>query len=167
MSTGVNQGNGSRYKKSKVASDNVTLDTQEIKSQLLDLLHRIDQLGVGSFATYGTLPLSANPGLYVHGLGIVGLPLSERLATELAGVCHQAPFGKGSKTIVDTTVRKTWELDSSQFELRNPAWQACVKDVLQSVGKDLGIVGGMSSMSAQLYKMLLSERGAFFERHKE
>lgn len=165
MSTIVDCGNDVRCQEPD--SDAVMLYTQDIKVQLLELLHAINQHDVGSFATYGVLSHPANPGLYVHGLGIIGLPLSERLAVELAGISHQAPFGKGSKTIVDTTVRKTWELDPSQFELRNPAWQSCVKDAIQSVGKELGIVGGMSSISAQLYKMLLYEKGAFFDRHRE
>ena len=167
MSRAVNKGKGSRYQASSPDSDIADLDSQDIKDQLLELLHAIQKHETGSFATSGSLPHSANPGLYVHGLGLIGLPLSERLAVELAGICHQAPFGKGRKTVVDTTVRKTWELNPSLFEIRNPAWQECVKTAVQSVGKELGIVGGMSSISAQLYKMLLYEKGAFFERHTE
>ncbi|KAL9119935.1 MAG: hypothetical protein Q9187_003512 [Circinaria calcarea] len=167
MSRAINQGNSSRCQESNSNNDIADLDTQDIKDQLLELLHAIHKHETGSFATSGSLPHSANPGLHVHGLGIIGLPLSERLAVELAGICHQAPFGKGRKTVVDTTVRRTWELNPSQFEIRNPAWQDCVKNAVQSVGKELGIVGGMSSISAQLYKMLLYEKGAFFERHTD
>jgi len=30
----------------------------------------------------------------------------------------------GDQTMVDDSVRKTWELDHTQFRLSNPRWQA-------------------------------------------
>ena len=47
----------------------------------------------------------------------------EREAVKLTKAYHQAPFGKGGKTIVDTDMKNTWELSADQFELQNPAWQ--------------------------------------------
>ena len=103
----------------------------------------------------------------MNGLGIFSLPLSPHDAAELTRICHRAPFGKGSETFVDTTVRNTWELNTDQFELRNPIWQSWLDKALIQVSDDLGIEGGSTRMKAELYKLLLYDEGAFFESHKE
>lgn len=55
-----------------------------------------------------------NPGLKLADLGAVGLPLSTREADAVRSRCRQAPFGKGERTLVDKTVRDTWELDAKE-----------------------------------------------------
>ena len=42
----------------------------------------------------------------------------------------QAPFGRGEATIVDTSVRNTWQLDPSQFTINSEKWD----DVLDDLG---------------------------------
>ncbi|KAL9013162.1 MAG: hypothetical protein Q9173_002136 [Seirophora scorigena] len=106
-------------------------------------------------------------GKAVHGLGIIGLPLSERGAVELRKACHQAPFGKGSETIIDTRVRNTWELNADQFEIRNQAWQAALDQTLQQVAKALGVAGDSAGIRAELYKLLWYDDGAFFDSHTD
>lgn len=46
-------------------------------------------------------------GLSVHGVGKIILPLQEAQVRELIAASRQAPYGKGSETIVDTAVRNT------------------------------------------------------------
>lgn len=62
----------------------------------------------------------ADPDIFVQDVGPIGLPLSESQAKALIAKAHQAPFGKGSSTIVDTSVRNTWEINPDQFQLRSP-----------------------------------------------
>ncbi|TVY39810.1 hypothetical protein LSUB1_G005264 [Lachnellula subtilissima] len=69
-------------------------------------------------------------GIYLKEGGLVGLPLSDRDAEAIIAASHQAPFGKGEETLVDTSVRKTWEVFPGHFELKNPAWQPFVKTVV-------------------------------------
>lgn len=142
-------------------SDNKT------KADLRAALDDIDKQSLGSFATSGIVPNSANPGLDVKGIGGIGLPLSARDAVEISKVCRQSPFGKGSETVVDTSVRKTWELNPSQFELQNPDWQRCIQGLVIRISNELGVAGGNQHVRAELYKMLLYEEGAFFESHKD
>ena len=142
-------------------------DLSQLKKQLFQCLKGIGGKNKGDFARQGTLSSANNPGLNVHGLGIIGLPLSTRDAVELGKFCHQAPFGKGSETIVDTTVRNTWELNADQFELQNPAWQTTLDDALEQVASTLGVVGGRTNIRAELYKLLLYNEGAFFDIHSE
>jgi hypothetical protein len=75
----------------------------------------------GTFSSFHTHNTYANPGLYLNGYGSVGLPLATRDAKGITEICKQAPFGKGDETLVDTSVRNTWELDTKDFECRNPA----------------------------------------------
>ena len=145
----------------------INCKTSDLKKQLCQCLKEINGKGSGHFATNGPHANTVNPGLNVHGLGIKCLPLSEREAVELAKACHQAPFGKGSETIIDTDVRNTWELNADQFELENPEWHTVLDSAVHQVANTLGIVGGSTSVRAELYKLLLYAEGAFFESHTE
>ncbi|MCJ1286576.1 hypothetical protein MMC26_005922 [Xylographa opegraphella] len=137
----------------------------EIKKTLLAALQNIDDHSAGTFAAFGTLSSAPNPGLYIERLGSIGLPLTASDAHRFVSIGHQAPFGKGSETIVDTTVRRTWELNPSQFRLRNPAWSETVDGILVKAAADLGIEA--KSMHAELCKLLLYEEGAVFEKHTD
>ena len=110
-----------------------------IKELLLKALDNIDDHSAGSFAAFGSLSSAANPGLYVECLGPIGLPLTASDARRLVAIRHQAPFGRGSETIVDTSVRRTWELNPSQFLLRNLAWLKTIKKILIKSAMGLGI----------------------------
>ena len=60
------------------------------------------------------------PGLDVSGVGPVSLPLTQSSVNEIIKICEQAPFGKKEKTIVDKSVRNTWQLSPSHFQFTNP-----------------------------------------------
>ena len=65
------------------------------RSQLRDCL---DNVHDGRFATSGALPNAANPGIFVQGVGPVGLPLSSHDAEAIIDTVHtervQAKQGK-------------------------------------------------------------------------
>ena len=141
--------------------------TIDLKSRLCDIFEAADEHYIGSFAASSKIASVPNPGLYVHGLGLIGMPLTVHDARRLAQASHQAPFGQGTETIVDTTVRKTWELNANQFELRNPDWLSFVESLKTDVSRELGIPDGARTIKLDLYKMLLYEEGAFFHKHRE
>ena len=116
----------------------------------------------GSFAAGGSavLPL---PALKINGLsGQIGLPLTEFQAKDIAKKCSQAPFGRGEKTIVDTSVRKTWQLNPTQFSIENKKWQSSLAALVERVGTQLGC-DAAQNISCELYKLLLYEPGGFFK----
>src|SRR5690242_16219833 len=76
----------------------------------------------GSFCASGSVP-TVLPGLEVQGLGPIGLPLTSAQAKALISHCRQAPHGKGTKTVVDTSVRRVWRLEPKHFTLTNPDWK--------------------------------------------
>ncbi|KAL9018315.1 MAG: hypothetical protein Q9180_008729, partial [Flavoplaca navasiana] len=121
----------------------------------------------GSFARRKTLLNATNPGLCVHGLGAISLPLPERDAVELRKACHRTSFGKGTETLVDTKVRDVWELDANQFTLQNRVCQATLDHVLGHVVKALGISGGSLAVRAELYKLPLYDKAAFFDSNTD
>ena len=152
--------------KAAAATLNATTAVGVSRDFRTDLLERLHTIGHGSFAASGSLP-DINPDLYVEGLGKIGLPLSERDAEALAHVCHEAPFGKGSETFVDTNVRETWQIDAHKVRFRNGKWAEQVNYAVSKVIEGLGIVGAAATIRAELYKLLLYEPGALFDTHRE
>lgn len=149
------------------------------------LSERLDQVKpAGSFATAGQCSTLSRPALDVKGHGLVGLPLTENTAKAIVDVCHRAPFGKGifqlqrrlrrsqaddctgSQTIVDESVRKTWELDPTNFRFGNPDWHSSVQGIAYNAAHKLGYTED-ASIKADLYKLLLYEEGAMFKAHQE
>jgi hypothetical protein len=133
-----------------------------IHSKLLEALAGVDR--PGAFCTWGDRPLTM-PGLEVQGLGPVALPLTKTQARELTRFCRQAPFGKGTETVVDTSVRRSWTLDPDQFRLTNPKWDDLVTAIVEDVRQALGLEG--HKLSAELYELLLYEKGGFFLPHRD
>ncbi|VFM99224.1 MAG: Predicted 2-oxoglutarate- and Fe(II)-dependent dioxygenase YbiX [Candidatus Kentron sp. G] len=105
------------------------------------------------------------PGLTVDDVGLISLPLGPDQASALIARCRQAPYGKGTETIVDTGVRRTWELDPDAFQLTNPKWKNLLADILAKVESELGFSG--SRLKAHLYKLLVYEKGGFFLPHQD
>ncbi|RMZ80689.1 hypothetical protein DV738_g2708, partial [Chaetothyriales sp. CBS 135597] len=128
------------------------------RKELEEIILRGEQNGTRStnpFAFTSEIPSAPNPGLFVPGVGEIGLPLSPRDAEAIIAQCRQSPFGKGSETIVDTSLRNA------------DAWQACIRTLVRTVYTELGLVCGLSNVEAQLYKLLLYKEGAFFKSHQD
>ena len=64
------------------------------------------------FATSGSLTPTL-PGLEVKGVGAIGTPVSAADAKRLISKATQAPYGRGEKTLVDTNVRRVWQIEPS------------------------------------------------------
>ncbi len=104
-----------------------------IHERLLETIGRVDR--PGTFCTSGDLPL-VMPGLEVDGLGPVRLPLGKTQARKLIKLCRQAPYGKGTETVVDTDVRRVWELNPEQFQLTNPKWDVVLPTIMGEVQEE-------------------------------
>lgn len=110
------------------SDDDVPTTTSYIKqiSKLLcsvkitgDFATGLDKTFFSDF-TGGKVDSSVLPGLNVNGIGAIGLPLVSSQMQEMIKLCEQAPYGKGEDTIVDTSVRNTWQLSPTQFQITNP-----------------------------------------------
>ncbi|KAJ3082895.1 hypothetical protein HK102_001396 [Quaeritorhiza haematococci] len=98
----------------------------------------------------------------------VSVPLCTEQAEVLKKRCEQAPFGRREATIVDTTVRKTWQLPPTAFKLRSKSkWEAAVDRLGRTtVSQELGVPEA-TKVHATLYKLLLYEAGGFFKPHRD
>ncbi|ETI24626.1 hypothetical protein G647_03995 [Cladophialophora carrionii CBS 160.54] len=138
---------------------------EQLKDQISDVLSNAH--GPSAFACGGALENAQNPGLYLEDHGMIGLPLSQHDAQTIISKSQQSPFGKGSQTIVDTSIRKSWQLDPAQFTIRNPQWQQAIDNVARKIHRELALDIEPDNFSAELYKLLLYEPGAFFKPHKD
>ncbi|KAH9893021.1 hypothetical protein F4778DRAFT_772644 [Xylariomycetidae sp. FL2044] len=116
----------------------------------------------GDFATRSRYSEFANPGLQI-GDTLIALPLDPAQVSVIRRASRQAPFGRRDQTLVDTSVRNTWELDPTQFRITNPAFAPFLARVLDDVSRSLGMI----SVKTELYKLLLYEKDSFFKRHKD
>lgn len=115
------------------------------------------------FCVDGGMP-GADPGLEIAELGPVALPLKRGMAAKLVARCRVAPYGKGTQTLVDTRVRRTFELDPEEFQLAD-AWNSRIAEVTQTVAEELGLPA--DRLEARLYKLLVYEKGGFFLPHRD
>ena len=133
-----------------------------MRQQIIETLNKIE--GNGSFVVSGAsdfMPL----GLKVKGINEIGFPISSAQITSMIEVAHKAPFGKGSQTILDTTVRSAWEIDAQNITFLNPNWSKTIENILENVKVGLGVE--QHEVSASLYKLLIYETGDFFLPHKD
>ncbi|KAG8162497.1 hypothetical protein KVR01_008262 [Diaporthe batatas] len=144
-----------------VAQSSETMGSKKWKNEFFEKLGNIKTFG--DFACSTRYPQHINPGLEVAG-SLIPLPLVERDASTIKSKSEQAPFGRGDDTVVDESVRKTWQLDAGRFRCSNPAWAAFLDTVLRETVQKLGMP---KSVRAVPWKLLLYEEGSFFRPHKD
>ncbi|KAI0800544.1 hypothetical protein C8Q74DRAFT_1237198 [Fomes fomentarius] len=131
----------------------------------LQTLFKEDLASARSFSFHRASPEAPNPCITIKGLGTVGLPLNVRDAEAIKGRAEQAPFGKANKTVVDKTVRDTWEIDSKLVHFENRAWAKFMDQVILDVCQALGVNHEASQPRCNLHKLLLYEKGSHFLPH--
>jgi hypothetical protein len=132
------------------------------REELAQALAMIDRSG--AFFVSGSAP-ALLPGLEVDGLGPIGLPLGAKQAKDLIKLCEQAPYGKGTKTAVDTSVRRVWRMAPDRFRLTNPDWERFLAETVAKVQQGLGLE--KQKLGSHLYDLLLYEPGSFFLPHRD
>ena len=135
---------------------------QHLKTSILECLRELK--GSGKFADVQTTDF-VFPGLQVEGLGEIAFPFQELQARALIQVARKAPFGHGSETILDTDVRSAWEIDADKLSFTNPQWAKFLNQTIIKIKKELGLEE--YTVEANLYKLLLYEKGDFFLPHKD
>lgn len=129
-----------------------------------ELLQVLDALGDSAAFCATGKAAAVLPGLDVAGVGEVGLPVSAADAKRLIQQAVQAPYGRGEETIVDPKVRRVWQLEPVQFELRNAEWKSFIGLIVETIRQEFGIT---QKADAQLYKLLVYEKGSFFAPHRD
>jgi hypothetical protein len=131
-------------------------------SPLQDILAGVDR--PGSFCISGTeeTPLLD---LEVVGVGPLSFPLPPDQAEKILRVAERAPYGRGADTLVDTDVRRTWQLAPEQILIRGHRWGETIRKIVDKAAAGLGCGG--KQVQAELYKGLLYDQGSFFIEHRD
>ena len=132
------------------------------RANILSLLGNIK--GNGSFVSHHVAAFQF-PGLEVKDIGEIAYPINNMQAKALISKAHKAPFGKGSKTLLDNNVRSAWEINADDLTFTGNGWNEFLQKVIDNIKPDLGIED--YTVSANRYKMLIYEKGDFFLPHKD
>ena len=132
-----------------------------IATDLAELLSGVER--AGDFCTAGRCEISA-PGIEVEDVGPIALPLLPAQAEQLVAIAERAPYGRGEQTLVDTDVRRVWQIDAGRIRIRGRAWERTLAEILTRVGEGLGVA---EPISAELYKLLVYDEGSFFTSHRD
>jgi predicted 2-oxoglutarate/Fe(II)-dependent dioxygenase YbiX len=132
-----------------------------ITDQLFTLLQNVQR--PGDFCTAGTLEIFP-PQLEVDGVGRIALPLLPAQSDQLVAVAERAPYGRGQDTLVDTEVRRTWQIDAGRITLGGKHWQENLDAIVSQVTAGLGV---SVKIRAELYKLLVYDTGSFFVSHRD
>ncbi len=84
---------------------------------------------------------------------------------DLCAVGKKAPFGRGHKTLVDETVRDTWQIDGARVRLVARGSSTSLAEVVEEFREKLGLPA-RTALMAELDKMLVYTRGQFFLPHQ-
>ena len=130
-------------------------------SQLAQIFESIQR--PGTFYAAGVAEIHA-PSLTVDGVGQIALPLLPIQAEQLVTVAERAPYGKGEETLIDTEVRRTWQIGADKVHIGGKHWQHNLDGIVAQVTNKLGVMG---SVIAELYKLLVYDTGSFFVSHRD
>jgi predicted 2-oxoglutarate/Fe(II)-dependent dioxygenase YbiX len=132
-----------------------------LTTELADILHTVQR--PGDFYITGTTDIFT-PSLEVTGVGPIALPLLPVQAQQLIAVAEQAPYGRGEATLVDTEVRRTWQIDPERVHIGGRHWEPTLADIVAQATAGLGVTG---PVVADLYKVLVYDPGSFFVNHRD
>ncbi|KAG4073583.1 hypothetical protein HA402_000807 [Bradysia odoriphaga] len=92
----------------------------------------------------------------------IRFPLSENEVTKIIKCFESSPYGRGTETMVDHTVRSSLQLSPDDFEILNSDWDNFIKvDLVNIVQKKLSL---NCTVVASLHKLLLYQPGSFLKR---
>jgi hypothetical protein len=95
---------------------------------------------VGPFTAFGSIfPVElVNAGFVVEGIGSIELPPTAADVAALVESSKLVPYGYRDRTLVDTNVRNTWEIDASYVSF-GPGWYACLKEAAKNTQLEMGV----------------------------
>ena len=103
------------------------------------------------------------PRVEVEGVGTLSFPIPRPQVKAMVQHATRAPYGRGEETVVDTSVRNVWQIAPGAANISGKSWAASLDNILSKVTAGLGCHD--AAVSAELYKLLVYDRGGFFLAH--
>ena len=132
-----------------------------IGTALLDSLRSIERSG--DFCISGVRHIFM-PTIDVDGVGRIALPVVPGQAEQLMKDAEAAPYGRGEETVIDQTVRRTWQLDPGKVRVDGRRWEETLATLAADVARGLGVD---EPVAADFYKLLVYDKGSFFIDHRD
>jgi predicted 2-oxoglutarate/Fe(II)-dependent dioxygenase YbiX len=132
-----------------------------VNNDLLNILSKVQR--PGDFYVGGTREIFT-PRMEIEGVGQISFPLQIAQTDQLISIAECAPYGKGEETLVDTKVRRTWQINKEQIRLGGKHWEHDLRSIVEQVKAGLGVSG---KVEAELYKLLVYDKGSFFVQHRD
>jgi hypothetical protein len=118
----------------------------------------------GDFFVHGAME-TPMPRLEIDGVGVISFPILDSQIQDIIKQAEHAPYGRGGETILDTSVRNTWQLTPLNVRIGGKSWERSFQHILSTVTDGLGCTG--MRVSAEFYKLLIYEKGGFFLPHRD
>jgi 2OG-Fe(II) oxygenase superfamily len=133
----------------------------DLPSQFAGLLRSVRTPGDFCMAGRFTMPM---PRIEVQGVGPIALPLLPVQGKQLVAIADRAPYGRGAETLVDTTVRRTWQIGPERLTIKGRHWADSLAALAGRAAAGLGVAG---EVAPELYKLLVYDEGSFFVSHRD
>ena len=147
---------------SRMANDRIAVPYNGRLTRLETLLAGVKR--AGDFFVQGSLDAPI-PHADIDGVGVLSFPVpASQIEAVIKRACR-APYGRGEHTIVDTSTRNAWQLDSADVRIGGKAWEKTFNQIMSTVIAGLGCSG--MKVSAKLYKLLVYETGGLFRPHRD
>ncbi len=82
-------------------------------------------------------------------------------------IAEIAPFGKNTETLVDTAVRKAFQIDPALVAFRGNWLEKHLPMIVDTACIKLGLDRTRHGIEAHLYKLLIYEVGGHFKTHQD
>ena len=150
------------YSLSRMASDRIAVPYNYKLKPLEALLAGVKR--AGDFFVHGSLDAPI-PRVEIDRVGVLSFPVPASQIEAVIKRARRAPYGRGARTIVDTSVRNAWQLDAADVRIGGKAWEKTFQQIMSTVTAGLGCSG--MNVSATLYKLLVYETGGLFRPHRD
>jgi 2OG-Fe(II) oxygenase superfamily len=100
--------------------------------------------------------------LTVAGSGPISFPVKAPQAKRMIASARSARFGRGEQTLMDLSVRDTWEITPDQVTLTGLDWDAILAEVRDELG-----LPPRARLRAEPHALLVYGKGQFFLPHQD
>lgn len=129
-----------------------------LSEDLLECLSHLEPAdSTKAFALFEVKKDPPNPGICLKNGGPIGLPISEGDAKVFRAASYSSSLEKTQEVSISETV---WVVPSDECEIKNPAWQPFLQDVVKKVSAGLCVDSTGKGVSAELFNISLYDMGS-------
>jgi hypothetical protein len=93
-------------------------------------------------------------------------PLPAAVAKNMIAFSTKAPFGRGSRLVMDETVRRTWQISPEKISFMEPDhWSGCLRAIVKQASLSMGF--DAAATEARFFKLLFYSKGCHFGSHHD